>query len=282
MFLYKLPIVVGSLLAIFVSIAIVGLVFVLGRRFFPDDRSEGTRALSQRIGRSVGVFNALIVGLVFSILTSEYLQLQKMVDSEAGAAGFIYSTLADIETEASRNIRNLISEYLREVTDVEWALQAQGKTSPKVDRLMQTLLVAARDWEPGDINEKAVRQNVLDKLEFMRSSFYRRLFVVHTGPAIPGIFWTITVFGFIVSILTNVSFRLNTHRFVLISSYASVVGLTFYGILLMSNPFVSGIVSPSPFKVAYERTIEVSEERKAQETSLLHDKQASQSGENNQ
>ena len=37
--------------------------------------------------------------------------------------------------------------------------------------------------------------------------------------------------------------------------HACMIGITFYGIILLKNPFMSGLVAPTPHEMIYKETI---------------------------
>ena len=69
---------------------------------------------------------------------------------------------------------------------------------------------------------------------------------------IPVIFWVIAVAGFILTLVPYLTVDLTKFRFFLINCYASMIGITFYGIILLNNPFLSGLVAPTPYEMIYK------------------------------
>ena len=114
-FLLQLPPVLGPIIATLASVIITGGLFIAAHYIFGDNRSATTTTFMQQMALRVGTMHALVVALVFSMLTSELIKQYDLSDAEALSAANIYYILADNSLETATRIRELVPEYLKTV-----------------------------------------------------------------------------------------------------------------------------------------------------------------------
>lgn len=82
------------------------------------------------------------------------------------------------------------------------------------------------------------------------------LIAILTGVAFTSILKLPVLAGFILTLVPYLTVELTKFRFFLINCYAYMVGITFYGIILLNNPFMNGLVAPTPYEMIYHEMIE--------------------------
>ena len=120
MFLLKLPPVWGALLAILISLSFTYALFITAHLFLRGKRPDQTRTFAQQMALRIGTIHALVVALVFSILTGGLLKLFDMSDAEAISAARIYYVLENSRSEEAARLRSLIPLYLKTVVEQDW------------------------------------------------------------------------------------------------------------------------------------------------------------------
>lgn len=69
MFILKLPPVLGALTAVLMSLAFTLVLFIAAHLLLRGKRPDQTRTFAQQMALRIGTIHALVVALVFSILT---------------------------------------------------------------------------------------------------------------------------------------------------------------------------------------------------------------------
>ena len=124
-FILRLNPISGALLAAVLSLAVTMGLFVAAHMVFRGKRPEKTPTFVQQMALRVGTMHALVVALVFSILTGELIKQYNLSDVEALSAANIYYILGESDAEPANRLRALIPEYLKTVIEKDWAVFSQ-------------------------------------------------------------------------------------------------------------------------------------------------------------
>ena len=119
MFILKLPFEMGFLIAVLTAVAFTSILFLIVHGLLRDKRPKTTRTFAQQMALRIGTLHALIIGLVFGVIASEYMDLEKSLDMEAASIGSLYTTLTTIQTKDTEKIRNQLTHYLKDIIDTE-------------------------------------------------------------------------------------------------------------------------------------------------------------------
>ena len=240
----------GALSASLISILCTGILAITVRIFFRERLSKVTTPFVHQMSLRIGTMHALVVALVFGVMTGELVKLQNTCDSEAVSAANIYYVLAGNPSEEAVKLRNLIPIYMETVIEKDWAklsVMAYDLPAWKIIAQMQKIVM---NWAVETISDDMLKKYVFENLNTMAENRNIRIIEKQT-PNLPVIFWGIAIIGYILTIMPYFSVELDKRRFFLISCYAIIVGIIFYGIVVLDKPFLSRAIKPSSFEVMY-------------------------------
>lgn len=251
MFVLKLPFGMGFFIAVLTAVAFTSILFLIVHGFLRDKRPTITRTFAQQMALRIGTLHALIIGLVFGVIASEYMDLEKSLDMEAATIGSLYTALTTIQTEDTAKIRNQLAHYLKDIIETEWKYKPKHPLGKSAGRTIFKILPNIQTWQSSQLYEEKIKNYAMDMVLKANELRIRRLFAWYREE-IPVIFWVIAVAGFILTLVPYLTVDLTKFRFFLINCYACMIGITFYGIILLNNPFMSGLVAPTPYEMIYK------------------------------
>ena len=247
-FMINLPPAIGPVVFALITVAITAAIFLMARLIYRGRRTESTRVFAQQMALRIGTMHALVVALVFSVLTGQLIKLHHTSDTEAISAASVYWILKNSEAPEAIALRELIPQYLQIVIEKEWeALSGSPHDLPAWELIsrMQSIIVK---WRPATAAEELTRKYVFDNINTMAESRDRR--VIHRlAPTMPPIFWLIAILGYFLTLAPYLTVEFSKFRFFLVLCYAVIIGVLFYGILVLDNPFSSQVIHPTSFEV---------------------------------
>jgi len=245
---------VGSLIAMLVSVAFTSGIFITAHVLFRGKRPNHTRTFAQQMALRIGTLHALIISLVFGALASDYINLEKTLDDEAAAVGSVYTAMKNIPSDEAARIRLQLALYLKDVIDNEWGQTARSPLSASAGQILFDIVKKLENWQPSLPLEQKIKSYSIDKIFKINEMRIERIYGWYRED-IPIIFWIVAGVGFILALspYLSVSVELTRFRFLLINCYSAMIGITFYGIILLNNPFLCGLVAPTPHKMVYEQ-----------------------------
>ena len=250
LFLLKLPPVLGSFLAILLSVAFTGTLFIIAHLLFRGKRPEATTTFAQQMALRIGTMHALVVALVFSSLTAELIKLQDMSDAESISAANIYFILKDNPAKAAARLQSLIPIYLKTVIEQDWEELSEMPHDLPAWELISEMQRITLNWETKTSSDEMLKGYVFDNLNRMAENRNQRI-IEWQAPDLPPVFWAIAFSGYLLTLLPYLFVELNKRRLLLISGYAIMIGIMFYGIAVLDKPFLSRAVKPTSFVVMY-------------------------------
>lgn len=200
----------------------------------------------------IGTLHALIISLVFGALASDYIDLEKKLDNEAAAVGSVYTAMNNIQSDDTERIRGQLLLYLKDVIDKEWGKTAESPLSASTGQILFGIIKKLENWKPSLPLEKKIKSYSIDMILEINEMRIGRLYGWYREE-VPVIFWIVAGAGFILTLIPYLSVELTRFRFILINCYSAMIGITFYGIIVLNNPFLCGLVAPTPHKMVYEQ-----------------------------
>jgi hypothetical protein len=198
----------------------------------------------------IGTMHALVVALVFGVLTGELIKLQNTSDSEAISAANIYFILAGSPSKEAVKLQNLVPDYLHAVIEKDWVELAEMPHDLPAWKIIAQMQKITLNWNTKTAPEEMLRKYVFENLNTMAENRNTRI-IERQAPDLPTIFWGIAIIGYILTIIPYLSLEFDKRRFLLISCYAIMIGVIFYGIAVLDKPFLSRAVKPSSFEAMY-------------------------------
>jgi len=251
-FFLKLPPIVGAFIATLLSAAFTSAVFITAHLLFRGKRPDHTRSFAQQMAFRIGTLHALIISLVFGALASDYIDLEKKLDNEAAAVGSVYTAMNNIQSDDTERIRGQLLLYLKDVIDKEWGKTAESPLSASTGQILFGIIKKLENWKPSLPLEKKIKSYSIDMILEINEMRIGRLYGWYREE-VPVIFWIVAGAGFILTLIPYLSVELTRFRFILINCYSAMIGITFYGIIVLNNPFLCGLVAPTPHKMVYEQ-----------------------------
>ena len=248
--LLRITPILGAFLSIMISVTCTFVLIICAHIFFHGKRSRETSPFVHQMSLRIGTMHALVVALVFGVLTTELLKLQNTSDSEAISAANIYFTLTDNPSEEAIKLRNLVPVYLNTVIEKDWIELSERPHDLPAWKIIAQMQQTALNWDTKTASEQILRKYVLENLNTIAENRNIRI-IERQAPNLPLIFWGIAIVGYILTIMPYLSVELDRRRYMLICCYAIIIGIIFYGIAVLDKPFLSHAVRPSAFEVMY-------------------------------
>ena len=257
LFFLKLHPILGSLIAILSFMAFTSALFIIAHIFLGGRRPNQTKTFAQQMALRIGTLHALIIALVFGALANDYIDLEKTLDNEAAAIGSVYVALRTIQTVDTVRIQDQLALYLNDVINKEWELTSESPLSTSTGQILFAIIKNLENLQTSLPFEEKIKNYSIDKMLKINEMRVKRLYGWYRED-VPIIFWIIAVVGFMLTLFPYLSVELTKFRLILVNCYSSMVGITFYGIILLNNPFMCGLVAPTPHKMVYEQIISFS------------------------
>jgi len=256
-FLLKLHPAFGSVIAILSFMAFTSALFIIAHIFLGGRRPNQTKTFAQQMALRIGTLHALIIALVFGALANDYIDLEKTLDNEAAAVGSVYVALRTIQTVDTVRIQDQLALYLNDVINKEWELTSESPLSTSTGQILFAIIKNLENLQTSLPFEEKIKNYSIDKMLKINEMRVKRLYGWYRED-VPIIFWIIAVVGFMLTLFPYLSVELTKFRLILVNCYSSMVGITFYGIILLNNPFMCGLVAPTPHQMVYEQIISFS------------------------
>ena len=234
------------------SVAFTCALFIIAHVLLRGKRPNHTRAFAQQMALRIGTLHALIISLVFGALANDYINLEKTLDNEAAAVGSVYTAMNHIQSDEAAQIRHQLALYLKDVIDNEWGKTAESPLSASTGRILFGIMNKLENWQSPLPLAQKIKTYSIDKMLKINEMRIERIYGWYRED-VPIIFWIVAVVGFILTLFPYLSVELTRFRFLLINCYSAMIGITFYGIILLNNPFLCGLVAPTPHKMVYEQ-----------------------------
>ena len=253
-FLLKLPPAAGAIVFATISVAITAALFGIVHLLFRGKRTEVTRTIAQQMALRIGTMHALVVALVFGVLTSQLINLHQISDTEAVSAARIYWTLKNNQAPEAVELCKLIPMYLQTVIEKDWkALSARPQNLPAWDLIAKMQNIVAQ-WKPSASTNEIIRNYVFNNINTIAESRDRRI-IERMAPNLPQVFWIIAFLGYLLTLAPYLTIEHSKLRFILVCCYAIIIGILFYGLAVLDNPFLGQVIHPTAFEVMLQEII---------------------------
>ena len=253
-FLLKLPPLSGSLVAISLILVCTWVLLIGSHIFFGGKRPKEMKTYVQQMAVRIGTMHALVVALVFSILTGELKKLHTLSDTEAISAANIYFVLKGNQSKEAAELRSLIPIYLKTVLEKDWKVMSRKPHDLPAWKLIGKMQETTLNWKISTRTDEMLKGYVFDNLNTMAENRNKR--IIEWQADLPPVFWVIAILGYFLTIIPFLVIELNKRRFLVVSCYATIIGILFYGISVLDKPFSSGAIKPTSFQVMYSDILE--------------------------
>jgi Protein of unknown function (DUF4239) len=241
-------------------VALVGLELV--QRLVSASSRQPHNDVAGFIYAALGVIYAVILALVVIAVWEKYQAASETVDQEANATAEIAWLAHRLPEPEGTHIQELCRSYAEEVAHKEWLLMEQRKAPPMTQErgnpsgwtIIDDIRASLQDYEPRTRAEEQLYAAGLDQIEELNDA--RRLRLVAAEEGIPGVLWSVLIFGGIAAIGFTYLFGMeNTwaHRLMVVI-LAAVIGLVLFTIGSLEHPFSGGArIGTGAFDLILER-----------------------------
>ena len=249
-------------------LALAGLELV--QRLVPVSSRQRHNDVAGFIYAALGVIYAVLIALVVIAVWEEYDAASVTVEQEANALAEIFWLGNRLPEPEGSHIQELARSYAQDVIDEEWPLMEQGQAplmtqveeTPAGWTLIDEIRASLQDFQPQTPADEQLYAEGLDQVQRLADA--RRMRLVAAEEGIPGVLWSVLIFGGIAAVGFTYLFGLeNTwaHR-LMVLTLAAVIGLVLFTIGAMEHPFSGGArIGTGAFDLILERfeTSELSE-----------------------
>ena len=222
--------------------------FELVHRLVPAQSRQRHNDVAGFIYAALGVIYAVLLALVVIAVWEEYGAANDTVEQEANSVAEIFWLAHRLPEPDGSHIQELARSYAEEVVHEEWPLMVQGEPplmmqtrgTPAGWAIIDDIRATLQEVEPRTTAEGQLYAKGLDQIENLNNA--RRMRLVASEEGIPGVLWSVLIFGGIATIGFAYLFGLeNTwaHRLMVVT-LAAVIGLVLFTVAALGHPFEGG------------------------------------------
>jgi len=241
-------------------VALAGLEVV--QRLVPATSRQRHNDVAGFIYAALGVIYAVLIALVVIAVWEEYDAASETVEQEANAVAEIVWLAHRLPEPEGSHIQELCRSYAEEVIHKEWPLMEQGQAplmtqtqgTPSGWTLIDEIRANLQQFQPHTPADEQLYAEGLDQVQRLADA--RRMRLVAAEEGIPGVLWSVLIFGGVAAIGFTYLFGLgNTwaHR-LMVFTLAAVIGLVLFTIGALEHPFSGGArIGTEAFDLILER-----------------------------
>jgi len=241
-------------------LSLIGLELV--HRLVPAQSRQPHNDVAGFIYAALGVIYAVLLALVVISVWEEYQAASETVEQEANSVAEIFWLGYELPEPEGTHIQELAHSYAEEVVHKEWPLMAQGNQSvleqeagtPAGWDLIDDIRATLHGFEPHTRAEEQLYAEGLDQVGRLGDARRTRLIASEEG--VPGILWSVLIFGGMAAVGFTYLFGLQStwaHRLMVVT-LAAVIGLVLFTIGALGHPFEGGArIDPGFFELVLER-----------------------------
>jgi hypothetical protein len=232
------------------------------QRLVPASSRQPHNDVAGFIYAALGVIYAVLIALVVIAVWEEYQAASETVEQEANATAEIFWLAHRLPEPEGSHIQELCRSYAEEVVHKEWPLMEQGQAplmtqtrgTPAGWTLIDDIRANLQDFQP---HTKADEQLYAEGLEqIQRLADARRMRLVAAEEGVPGILWSVLIFGGVAAVGFTYLFGLEStwaHRLMVVT-LAAVIGLVLFTVGALGHPFEGGArIGTGAFELILER-----------------------------
>jgi hypothetical protein len=236
--------------------------FELVHRFVPASSRQQHNDVAGFIYAALGVIYAVLLALVVIAVWEEYQAADATVEQEANATAEIYWLGHRLPEPLGAHVQELAKSYAEEVVHKEWPLMEQGQAplmtqtqgTPAGWTIIDDIRATLQDFEPRTKADQQLYAEGLDQVENLANA--RRTRLVASEEGVPGVLWSVLIFGGIAAVGFTYLFGLEStwaHRLMVVT-LAAVIGLVLFTVAALGHPFEGGArIGTGAFNLILER-----------------------------
>lgn len=212
-------------------------------------QGDGDNDLANYYIAAVGVFYALLIGLISVATWENHSGVESTVANEAVAIADLYRDIEGYPPEMKAEIKQRLRQYVQHVIEKEWPVQRRGVEPTGEGRGVTELARRLATFEPATAGQEIVHAEVMS--QFNQFLTYRQLRLQAVGSGLPGLLWLVVLIG--AAIMIGLTFFLWTDNVqihsLLTASLGLIIGLMVFLIFTLDKPLVGRFgVEPESFQ----------------------------------
>jgi hypothetical protein len=236
--------------------------FELVHRLVPANARQRHNDVAGFIYAALGVIYAVLLALVVIAVWEEYGAARETVEQEANAVADIFWLADRLPEPRGTRVQELARSYAEEVVHREWPLMEQGRTplmtqeegTPAGWVIIDDIRQNIQGFEARTKSEEQLYAEGLDQVDTLSDA--RRMRLVAAEEGVPGVLWTVLIFGGMAAVGFTYLFGLEStwsHR-LMVATLAAVIGLVLFTVGAMEHPFSGGArIGTGAFELILER-----------------------------
>lgn len=238
--------------ALSILIAVAGLTVV--QRVVPSQLRQEHNDVAGFIYAVLGVIYAVLLALVVIAVWEDFAEARDTVEREASELADVFRLAHPLPDPEGRQLQELARSYAQVVVDEEWALMAQGRTSPRAWDLLDEMTIGLENVEVRTSAQQVLYAEALDRINELADARNARL--VEAGEGIPAILWGVLIVGGITVVGFSYLFGLDNtlaHK-LMAAALTLLISSILFSIGLLEHPFSGDVrVGPEAFELVLER-----------------------------
>jgi hypothetical protein len=240
--------------------SLAGLTLV--QHLVPSTSRQQHNDVAGFIYAALGVIYAVLLALVVIAVWEEYQAASDTVEQEANAVAEIFWLAHGLPEPEGSHVQELARSYAREVVEKEWPLMERGQ-QPSMEQeqgtpggwtLIDDIRASLQGFEPRTKADEQLYAEGLNEVQSLADA--RRMRLVASEEGVPGVLWTVLIFGGVAAVGFTYLFGLEStlaHRLMVVT-LAAVIGLVLFTIGVLEHPFSGGArIGTGAFDLILER-----------------------------
>jgi hypothetical protein len=245
----QLPFIVSVLILSVISISVFLAAERLTRNRIKHDLLMENHAVSGFIYNAVNVIYAVLIAFVVFVIWSNLEKTNSKIEGEANNLLNIYYDAAIYPDSIKKEIQTTIREYVKRVTNEEWASLAEGKPDSLATRQFIKLNRIFLSTKAGDVANSEVLSQSIENMHDVRE--FRRHRILSSKQNMPDILWLVLILSTVIIVAFTFFFSVKhvLQNNVMISFLIFVSVLVLYLIYVLDHPYVGvDAIKPQAFQ----------------------------------
>jgi len=234
-----------------VTVSLVGQRLV--RRWRPAHEREPHNEIVGFVIAVVGVLYAVVLGFATIAVWERHSEAGGFAQREAAAVRDIHHYGRLVEPTPG-SVDQLLRGYAAAVIEAEWPAMAHGRSDERTQRALTILQEASLLVDPKSAREEVIYRETLRRLSDLGEAREERLLA--SRDPVPKMMWATLIAGALITVGYCWLFGVDDARAhdLMVGGVAAMIGLSFYLILALDNPFAGGLrIEPEAMRITLER-----------------------------